>query len=74
MKILIMFFCLVFPFGLMASDYRILDKDYKIVGHIKGDKVYDKDWQTKYHIKGDKVYDKDWHKVGTLGDDQWLSK
>ncbi len=45
---------------------RLLDKDYRIAGYVKGNKVYDKDWKIKYHLKDGKIYDKDWNQSGKI--------
>ena len=53
---------MLWPFNLFPGDYRILDKDQKVVGHIKGNKIYDKDWKVRYYLKDGYLFDKDWQR------------
>lgn len=52
--------------SLKAETYKILDKNYKTAGYIRGSRVYDKDWKVQYNLRGDRVYDKDWTRVGQI--------
>lgn len=67
MKTFVLIMMLVCPLISGAAEtYRILDKDYKTAGYIRGSRVYDKDWKVQYNLRGDRVYDKDWTRVGQI--------